>query len=409
MRTSTWVASILLASAAVGLPRDASACTTTRTLSQRAPLFLLVTAQGDTVRAGQGPIRYTEGTDRDSAAVYGQVFRLDRAGGEVPRELAAARAAGLTGVVLVPHNAVCRARWRWRDGARWARPGSQVMVDATLRPRAQWVGGRPTFDVDQGHDVFPKSYMWARKSDREDQPVMTPAQVFEMTRALPTWEEAERAPFEAYRPLLRWARANPQLIERFPADEVLEEVQEALEPCKSAYDPHPVAGTYRVTVTAGPDTLSAFFQTAADGYPECPAVQPRLDLTAVTPRRAETLSLHVHGAPTQAEIPATYLTANRNACSITTMKVADRPDAVREERRWRAEYGVLPGCFPGSPRIQEAVAAASAAYQGGDRTSAPGVFTTRPDGTVTFEQTWRVGGRAVLEVRGTRVSPETVP
>lgn len=52
-------ASVLLALAAC-LPREAVACSTSHVFGTRAPLFLHVAAQSDTVRAGRGLIIYTE-------------------------------------------------------------------------------------------------------------------------------------------------------------------------------------------------------------------------------------------------------------------------------------------------------------------------------------------------------------
>lgn len=388
--------------------QEAAACSTRRAYGTRAPLFVLATAHSDTVRAGQGPITYTDpdprGT-RNQRPVFGQVFRLDRIGGDVPRELAAVRAGGHTEVVLVPHATHCRDVTPWFGSARWTAPGSQIVSDVTLRPRDQWIGARPTFDVDPNHDAYPRAY---RRGD-VDSPRMTAVQAFELVRVLPTSAEVQRDALDAYRPLLRWMGANPQLTRLFPATAAIAEAQDELQPCVPAYDPHPVAGTYRMMVIAGVDTVTAFFRTDARGFPACGRAPLPLDLTAVTPRAADTARLYVHGASTEARIPATNREANASRCSVATAEVLNLPETVGLEQRWEADFNylVLPRCFPPSAAVKQSVEAAYAAFAAGDRQGEPGTFTVRPDGSATYEQRWTVRGRLVLEMRGTRVSQET--
>lgn len=394
----------------VCFPGEATACSTRRAFGTRAPLIVLATARSDTVRAGPGPIAYTDGDSgdaRDSRPIFGQVFRLDRVGGEVPRELASARAAGNSEVVLVPYGWECGDVWRWASSTRWTKPGLQILTDVRLRPRAQWVSGRPTFDVNPDHDAYPRAYIFTR--EEQDKPRMTSAQAYEFSRVLPTYAEVQRDAFAAYRPLLRWVRANPQLARVFPAPSAIAEAQGELQPCVPAYDPHPVAGTYRMTVIAGTDTATAFFRTDARGYPRCGEAPLDLDLSAVRPRAADSAQLYVHGARTEAEIPATNRAANANGCGVATAHVVNRPTIVEGEQRWRADFNylVLSGCLPRSAGVKDGVKAASAAYAAGDREEKPGTFALRPDGTATFEQSWTANGRVVLEMRGTRVTRET--
>jgi hypothetical protein len=403
MKTSLMAAALIGIAAGAG---DAEACSTGRLYGTRAPLFLLATARSDTVRAGAGAIRYTE-PPSDPAAVHGQLFRLDAVGGDVPAALARARASGIKEGILVPYGWECREVWRWHTSARWTRPGAQVMVDATMRPRSQWIGGRPTFDVEPGHDAYPDGYNYGAPDSTET--ILTPAQAFELTRSLPLYEQVERDPVAAYRGLLRWARAHPRLARRFPANYALEAAQEALEPCVPAYDPHPVAGTYRMTVVAGgTDTVTAYFRTNARGYPMCRKSPPRVDLTAVRPRMADTARLYVHGAATAEAIPATNREANAGGCGVTAADVVNAPSVLPGgARRWRVNFNViLQACFPGHPSIRAAEKAADGAHRDRDPPST-GAFTVTRDGAATFEQIWRAGGRVVLEMKGERIDRTT--
>jgi hypothetical protein len=239
---------------------------------------------------------------------------------------------------------------------------------------------------------------------------MTSAQAFEFSRVLPTYAEVQRDAFAAYQPLLRWRRANPQLARIFPAPAAVAEAQERLQPCLPAYDPHPVAGTYRMTVIAGADTMTAFFRTDERGYPRCGEAPLPLDLTAVSPRAADMARLYVHGAPTEAEIPSTNRAANASPCRVATADVVNRPATGVGEQRWRADFNVLilSRCFPQSARVREGVGAASAASAAGERRENAGTFAVRTDGIATFEQSWTANGRVVLEMRGTRVTQEAL-
>lgn len=415
MRVRTWwMAGLALLGTAVassGAPRD-PACSTARLLGVRAPLFVLATAGTDTVRAGPGSHRYTpEAADSARLArIHGQRFRLDRVGGDVPPELAGTEGGE---AVLVPYGSQCRETWPWRE-ARWARPGEQVFADASLRPQAQWVDGIPTFDVEMIHDVYPQA--WARwmVDDAVVADSLSAAQLFDLQQLLPTFEEVEAGAYPAYRRLLAWARDNPALASRFPADLVLAEANDALQPCVPAYDPHPVAGTYRATVIVQEtDTLAMYFRTGASGYPLCSPAEPRLDLGAVQPRMADSTRLHLTGASTLSAIPqpGLYLSGRGDHCGGGSMEV--RNTAIRRadgRRAWDADYNqlALPHCFAAHAGLARAVEATYAAYTARTLEDIPGRFHEAGDGEMRFEQVWRAEGRVMLRLLATRVSPQTL-
>jgi hypothetical protein len=396
-----------------GRNREAVACQTGRVFGARAPLFVLATARPDTVRTGPGTIEYNVRDSLDPSTIHGQLFRLDRVGGDVPPALAAARAAGINEAILVPYGWECRELWRWHGSARWVRPASQVIVDATLRPRASWIGERPTFDVEPLHDAYPGGYETLRGDERALR--LTAAQVFELNEVLPTFGELDPPAVAPYRRLLLWAKANPALARRFPANEALSEAQEMLQPCVPAYDPHPVAGTYRITVVLErTDTLHGYIRTGKHGYPECAPARPRYDLTAVTPRRSSLSRLYVHGGTDPWAIPASNHEAFSapGGCGVGSINVINRPkNPVLGERRWSADYNYLsiPGCTENAARVKQITNSLSAAYrQRGKTDLVPGTFREEPDGAVTFEQAWGVDGRVLLELRGTRVDRRTL-
>jgi hypothetical protein len=407
-----WAGGLLVAGTAFATDGPATpACTSGRIHGVRSDLFVLATARADTVRAGpaaflRAPVH---GDSAALAGIHGQRFRLDRVGGDVPAELAGAAGGE---AVLVPYGSMCRDVWRW-DRARWAEPGAQLFADAVLRPRDRWVEGRPTFDVDVVHGWYPDSYTENVTPAPRDP--LTPAQVFELNARLPTWEQMEKATFSAYRPLLAWARANPRLAGRFPATLAMEQAHYWLQPCVPPDAHHPVAGTYRATVVVnGRDTLTSWFRTSRSGYPKCAPAKPRLDLTAVQPRAADTVRLSVYGSRMdEAAIPATYPEARERpgSCSSVALDVLTRPQAdAAGRRRWAADYdpGGFTACFRGDARVQGLGDALQAAYTARTLEAPPGWFQETADGGMRFERTWRVAGRPVLEVRATRTGPATL-
>jgi hypothetical protein len=397
---------VLLAGAAFAARAPSpGACQTGRLMGVRAPLFAVATALEDTVLAGPGPIRYQAGDTTGLESIHGQRFLLEGLGGDVP---AGVDGAG-TEAVLVPYGWECGETWRW-EKARWAEPGSQVFVDLSLRPRETWAGGLPTFDVEILHDVYPESYTIRLDSVPGD--LLSPMQVFALNRVLPTFEQVRAAPDSAYGPLLAWARANPGLAARFPATAALEEAFEALQPCTAPSDPHPVAGTYRVTVVVErTDTLRTYFRTDARGYSACGAA-PRMEAAMMRPRTADTTRLYVHGAADPDAIPETNGEAwnGTASCGVSNVDVVNRPRSEASRRAWQGDYNYLslPGCFRDHPRVKQASDALFAAYRAGERDPQPGRFVEDADGGMRFEQVWRAGGRVVLELRAVRVSPRTL-
>ena len=369
----------------------------------RTELFVLATAEADTVRTGIGPVEYApEGLLRPADDVHGQRVRLDRVGGDVPADLA--RAAGGQ-AVIVPHGSECGQVYSW-ETARWAEPGAQVFVDVSLRPREQWVGGVPTFDADVAHDGYPGAYDYIAD---DSVPRMTAAEVFVLNQALPTWEQAEAAPMDAYRPLLAWARAHPELTAHMPAVLALDAANEVLQPCVTA-PVHPVAGTWDARVVVdGADTLHAFFRTTGDGHALCRSAPLRLDLEAVTPRPADTLRLYVHGASSPAAIPLTNRQAGTTGCNVGLFTVANDADSERGGR-WSAEFNerILPGCFDGRAGLYELIETLFQAYEN-DTYETDGAFTQDADGAMRFRQVWRAAGRTRLEMTAVRIDTEVLP
>lgn len=403
-KTTVALAAVLLACTSGDSPPGGagSGCQTTgRIMSARAPLFLLATARGDTVRAGPGPIQYNALDTTALETIHGQRFRLEAAGGGAGAVAGAGRE-----VVLVPYGRRCGETWRWRD-ARWVEAGERVVVEAELRPRESWVGGMPTFDVELVHGWYPGSEGFYVDINKE---VLSPAQVFALFQVLPSRARMHEPPDARFGPLLAWAGANPRLATRFPASAALEEAYEALQPCTSPHEQHPIAGTYRVTVVVErADTLHTWFRTDPRGQPSCGPTPPVRD-AVMRPRTADSTRLYLHGHPDADAIPESNEEAGSGGSCAVIAYVANQPAQDGGRRAWRADYYSLdlPWCFPDHPRVQQAADAALDEDAVAKRPSPPGWFRETAGGGMRFDKVWLVEGRPVLELRGERVSTRTL-
>ena len=125
--------------------------------------------------------------------------------------------------VLVPweYGEDCRPI-AWRGKPAWIPPGTRGAVAGWLRPRAGWIGGVPTFDVEMAW----REPVWAADDPRwfEHAPGerrMTPEQFVELYTALPTLELVERGPRAAAERMRRWEDTHRDLAALAPAATIL--------------------------------------------------------------------------------------------------------------------------------------------------------------------------------------------
>jgi hypothetical protein len=233
--------------AAAGDPPPAGACSMGRFWLSRPATYFVATALPDTVAAGPGSMEFTteRGESPAPRPIHGQLVRAEKVGGSVvPEAVERAVGAGSAEFVLVPwaYREDCRTT-RWSSSARWLEPGTRAVFTAQLRDPAQWVDGRPTFDVRRAWmEPYPHAYR------REIAPgsALTADELFDFYGVLPDFEEGvEKAddPCPALAPLFRWAAANPELARHFPAKRALSAAREFAQPCVAASGVSPVAGT----------------------------------------------------------------------------------------------------------------------------------------------------------------------
>jgi hypothetical protein len=194
-----------------------------------AGFHILGVTTGDTVLAGPGDVRpsrhgghWGRGEPRE---VYGQLVRVTRfdaaAAGEFPADLAGGE------IILVPwdYDPACEPV-HWSRSAAWVEPGLEGFYSLRLRPRRQWIDGRPVADVFTA-DISPYPhapfFLAGYRGTRalRERPSLSAAEYYSLHAALPTSDEAREASSAAVERLEQWVMENPDLALRYPADELI--------------------------------------------------------------------------------------------------------------------------------------------------------------------------------------------
>ncbi len=195
-------------------------------LAERAAFFLGV-ALPDTVRVGRAPFLIPDAQGHygraSRRAQYGQLVRVTRYGG--PGLPLSAERDSLAVVVPWDYDAQCRAI-RWTQSDRFVAPGTLLFFQPTLRERADWVGGRPTFDAFVPEAAaFPNANSSVVRAGRVE--LLAPELLFELYRRVPTRQAVKQHGWAAVTPVLEWARAHLPSVEAYPVRWILDELARA--------------------------------------------------------------------------------------------------------------------------------------------------------------------------------------
>lgn len=197
-------------------------------LAERAVFFLGV-ALPDTVRVGRAPFRIPDAQGhygRASRRVqYGQLVRVTRYGG--PGMPLSADRDSLAVVIPWDYDAQCRAI-RWTQSDRFVAPGTLLFFQPTLRERADWVGGRPTFDAFVPEAAaFPNANSYVVRAGRVE--LLAPELLFELYSRVPTRQAVEQRGWGAVTPVLEWARVHLPSLEAYPVRAIFSDLTAAAE------------------------------------------------------------------------------------------------------------------------------------------------------------------------------------
>ena len=411
---------LALAAGPLLLAGEARACSKVEYLSHRAPTIVhfIGTAAADTALAGPGTLRVRVAPGHFGPAgertVYGQVVEVERVGG-----LAAARLpAGATRVVR-DYGADCTPT-PWMRSARWVGPGTRGVFHATLRDPAEWADGLPTLDVlSPDLEPYPERLGRARGVVHPDS-LLSVEQLFDVMDLLPPADESRVDAAAAAAPLLRWARANPELAARYPAAAMVRSAVYDIEHQQiRAIDP-PLGGTYRFTATLGDGPPLTFharsWARAVGGWNPSRRPSSSSDPTAV--REHEGYSLLMVGADALESLPATCCGPDRRIRREAYMEVLRAPEprpGPDGAQVWRGsiEVNLVARQFPAHEALGEFARAVGErgyqAYMQRQPVEVGATFHVLPDGSVRVEQTIELEDGRRLVLRGERVSRVTIP
>ena len=193
----------------------------------------------------------------DRSGGFGQLADVARVAGAGADRVSAA--GGENGpIVLVPwgFDEGCRPIG-WTGSWSWATPNVEGFYRGLLRAPEAWIDGRPTFDVYAAvWEGFPDS-PW-RHPMSNGRSLLTASQLFDLYGRLPTAEAIAIRPYGAVSALVSWRREAGDLAERYPARTLLAEAFEVAELARLRTATLPFAGTYRVQVRHGGETVATF-------------------------------------------------------------------------------------------------------------------------------------------------------
>jgi hypothetical protein len=209
-----------------------SRCSPVITPSSQWEPFFIGTALADTVYAGPGEVvpsadqgHWGKGAARE---VYGQLVRIDLMKADTVAELLSALDAASRVVVVVPwdYDPSCRPTY-WNRSARWVESELEGFYNVQLRPRSLWVDERPTFDAFMADlQPYPHAPLYQAgyngTNALQERPSLNAREYFSLYSALPSEAEIAVGSSQALRRLNAWKSANPQLVTRYPADEILD-------------------------------------------------------------------------------------------------------------------------------------------------------------------------------------------
>lgn len=392
--------------------------------------MLLGRALNDTLEAGAGGVPRLEGTEdawSRAGAIRGQVIEVSRHAGA--DSLALARAfdrSGSTRVAIVPweYNAACHPI-PWTRSAAWVPLAEPGVFTVRLRPDSLWAGGMPTFDAFMARfEPYPHGAFFRTGYRGTDSlhttNALTPAEYFELLRAIPTHDEISKNPDAAWARIVEWRSQHPDIAARFPATRMLHYAGFTIARMKErqalrAFEPA-IAGTWRFTfaLNDGPDRM--FYARTR----HAPTTGWRIHGSAAAPpdpadvARIEGYHMIASGALT-ADSLLVGCSPGERVMQRESYIAAIEPARVAAEQttEWPGlvDLRLLQAQFPDDTDLRQFVRdhmMESVGHPRGDNRYAPARFTVDEGGAMRVEQTIELNdGRSVV-VRGERVSNEVI-
>lgn len=366
--------------------------------------LLVATPRPDTLPAG------------DSEAglpLFGQLAEAREVDGAAADRVQAALGTGGL-VVLVPwgFDEDCRPM-RWTGRWPWSPSGKEGFYRAELRRAEEWAGGHPTFDVYFAvWEGFPNS-PWEHPLGAGQERI-SPEALFELYRRLPTPEEVAERPYGSVSDLVDWRRDAGAAADDYPSRMILAAAFERAESERIRSAPLPYAGTYRMRVVRGLDTLASFFlRTGAAGGSPWQMSATVIDRAPSAPTPAEFFAAAVYLAASAEALPSRAADDATGICSRSSglhVRSEERADVEGVRRVWTAEIpvSVIAVCLAEDDVLRHL--RESTGGGGGDWSPAfSGEFRQEEDGRYTFRQPTSLVDIGAAWLTGERIDASALP
>jgi hypothetical protein len=375
-------------------------------------------ATADTVRVAPG--QYEGATRRPStaarAAIYGLVMRVERLDRAAASLLGDALTSAGHEVVVVPwsFDASC-APVPWEAGARWMTPGTSAVLLATLRDRAGWVGGRPTFDVTPSADVYqPPRPRGTWTSDS----ILSASEFLSLYERLPSSTRLATSPDSAVAPVVQWQAENPEPARKPVARSIVDQLLFAAEGARYQRQPSFIAGTYRVVYRLPSGDSVAFF-ARTERHPHfanwSSSVAPR-DSGPYKGRRIVGHGINAQADRSLGELPSQAAAHGRGSSLQGPFELLDAPISAGSdsavyagtiELDWAAQLLAPDEAIAGNLRAA-AKRVDDIGFAQYERTGSGylGRFVVTNAGRVYYEMRVDSAGAPILTVRAERISEE---
>jgi hypothetical protein len=360
--------------------------------------FMLATATS-------GKVTATLDTPRSyrTSVVPAQVMRVDDVTGfqaGIVRE--GLRTSGGTAVFIRYEVSPGCGPFAASDGA-FDSAGVHGLYVGRPRPADHWIEGRPTFDVFPARD-FPLPQRLNRASvpttttTQDTTPAMTAEELFEMYRTL--WAESVSVDDRSVEQRIRrWLTTNPRAARKRPTQEVAGGMVSAITDAKVAANSIPFGGTYAITVVVpGIDSLFMYGRTSHRARPWLGDVIRDSATGVILSSLTRSFAIDVTTANVLAGFPT-------NPCSPVPIIVDQLPIMAPADSTWTGEMwprGFFQCATPGSILHEITLPRAKTSPVPLGSTSVS--FRRHADGRITFEARTMQHGKAVIIVRGERVS-----
>jgi hypothetical protein len=365
--------------------------------------YMLATATSDTVRA---TVDTPQAFMRQE--VPAQLMRIDDVAGYQEAKVQRALRAGDGKAVFIRYviSPSC-SPYPARDGAIDS-AGTNGLYVGRLRPSAQWVGARPTFDIFKApHFPLPERFGGPSghfvATIQDSTPVMTARELFRMYQTL--WAESVTADDRAVEQRIqRWITRHPEQARKQPTRQVADGMIWGMTQTKVESSPIPFGGTFAIDVlVSGVDSVRLYGQTHAEA---------RTWIVDVRRDPATQLALGVHirsysiDINTAAELENDRPVEAKKCAQIPTI-IDELPIATQTDSTWHARMyieGFL-RCAPHASKLSGVTwpQMASSRLPGG---ATPVSFRLHADGRITFDATISNGADTMI-IRGERISTKT--